>query len=188
MYLSFLVIELVCISLGAGASFIFDSFFLLSPIHHKIKTFELKMLRRLSLMSIIGGAGALFFYIASLALEFDVTSDIRISVTFSKIIILMLALLTAVALRKIHLSALVRHQEGYGHLSEHLISHPDPFVSTAAFSTVSWMLVIFLTALEYRQADSAFHFGFLAISITYIVLGFFATKAALFIKKRLIRG
>ncbi len=185
MNLALTAFELTCISLGAGAAFLFDSFFFLSAHHHKIKIVELRILKRLSLMSIIGSAGALCFYMTLLALEFESGADIRISVHVSKIIILGFAFLTALALRRIHLTALMRHQSQYSHLSEHMLAHPDPFVGTAAYSTVSWMFIIFITAIEYRDAMSSFNFGFLSILLAYIILGFVAAKVAIFLKKRL---
>lgn len=186
MTFAFTVIELVCISLGAGAAFIFDSFFIMSKRFHKIKPFEAALLRRLSLFSIAGSSLALFLYMIVLALQFEIASDMRISLSLAKIIFLSLALLTGLALRKIHLNNLLRHQLNYGHLSEHMIAHPNPLIATAAYSTVSWMAVIFLTAIEYRQADIVFQFGFLHIIIFYIICGFLASKAAVFIKKNLV--
>lgn len=185
MDLTYITLELVCVSLGAGSAFILDSFFILSHRGHKIRQFEFKLLRRLSLLSITSSFGAIIFYLITLSNQFLTSTDMRISIFTSKIIILCVTLLAGIAIRKIHLKALMRHQEKYSHLSESMMLHPDPLVSTAAYSSLSWMFVIFLTALEYKQGATSFHFGFVSIILSYIVLGILASKVAIFVKRRM---
>ena len=184
MNLTYITLELVCISLGAGAAFMFDSFFILSSRYHKIKPLELRILRRLSLLSITSSFGAIIFYGTTIAEQFQGSSDLRISIITSKMIFLAVTLVAGIAMRKVHLKALVRHQGQYAHLSESMSIHPDPLISTASYSTISWMAVIFLTALEFRQVDTFFNFGFISIMTTYIVFGIIFSKFAVYLKKK----
>jgi hypothetical protein len=143
-------------------------------------------LRRLSLFSVVSAVIALFSYLIYLGLQFETASDVRIGFLLAKIVLMALALLTGLSLRRLHLRALLRHQNTYGHLSDSMVAHTDTLVATAAYSTVAWMAVIVLTAIEYRQAQDAFRFGFLHIIIAYILVGYCASKAAIFLKRNLV--
>ncbi len=177
--------QLVCISLAAGSSFIFDSFFLLSLKDHKLKLYEKQALFRISLMTVTASIIALGTYITLLITHLDAPSDLEIGFSSAKIIILGIALLCALTLRRIHLPTLVRYQENYFHLSENMVYHQDSLAGTAAFSTVSWLTVIFLTSIEYKGLTMS-DFSFLKIIVTYLTLAMITSHIFVFIKNRIL--
>jgi hypothetical protein len=180
------VVELVSVSVGAGAALIFDFFFLLSLRDHKVRQYEIKSLQRLSLCCIVGAMLALFSYIILLAMFIESSTTLELGFSLTKILILTIALLTALTLRKIHLPTLARYQSSYLHLSDSMVHHQDSLVATAAFSSVSWLAIILLTTLEARGVDIPFLNNGLAVMLVYIVIGYAASKAAVHIKKKII--
>ena len=178
-------IELVCISLAAGSAFIFDSFFLLSLKDHKLKVYEKEALFRISLMTVTASVLALGIYIAILVTKLDSPTDIYIEFSSAKLIILMIALLSALTLRVIHLPTLVRYQENYFHLSEKMVIHQDSLAGTSAFSSVSWLFVIFLTSIEYKELDIS-HFSFIKIIVTFLAVAMVTSHIFVFLKNKIL--
>lgn len=180
----FISIEQVAIAIGAGSAFIFSSFFILSLKDHVIKPHEYAMLKSLSLFSVISASIGIVSFIINSALYLESSPDFRISLISAKLIIFALALVAEVTLRKIHMPNLMRHQKDYFHLSDTMSHHPDPLISTAVFSLVSWIYIIFLSALEFRGIASEFSYGFLEISLSYIVCTYVLSKFAIVYKDK----
>lgn len=185
MNLTFLTIQFVCISVGAGAAFLFDSFFFVSKHTHKVRAPELKTLRRLSLMSLVGSIGALSFYFIGISQESELVVLNHIDVYAVKTLFLALAFLTSLALRRIHLVSLVRYQKEYDHLSDTMLHHPSALVGTCTYSTISWMFVLFLTAFE-AQHNNILSVNILNLVLLYVALSFILSKLLVYIKKHFI--
>jgi len=186
MDLTLSTLELVCISLGAGSAFIFDSFFMLSLKDHKLRKIEVKMLYRISLLGVTSAILALCFYIALVITELQASTDLSIGFATAKLIIFGVALSAGLALRSIHLPALVRHQTDYLHLSERMVEHQNPLIATAAHSTVAWIFVVFLTAVDSRGLVSTLNVTFIPIILTYIAIAYLASHVAVFVKNRIL--
>ena len=191
MDLLFLILQLVGISLGAGAAFIFDCFFIISLKNHRISVREEKILSRLSLLSIIASTVAIFSYIIVLSFQFEENSISATGIGFAtaKLLIFSFALLCGITLRKIHLPALLRHQQTYFHLSESMLLHQDSLISTAIYSTVSWLAVLTLTAIEQKQAIysvSLTQYNFLHIIVIYIAVAITCNYVGLLIKNKVL--
>ncbi len=182
MDLLFTSFELVCLSLGAGSAFIFDSFFALSLKNHKIREYEERMLQRINLFTVVSSSVALISYIMILAFRLEAGLVNTLDIAFAKIFLLAIAFATGMTLRKIHLPALLRHQREYFHLSSKFMLHQDSLVSTAVFSSVSWMMLILLTVLENFKAAEGFDFSILILAIIYIICAIICSKIAIFFK------
>jgi len=183
------ILEIVCVVLGASASFIFDCFFMVSVKKHRITPYEEKTLSRLNLMAVICSFTALFVYILSVSYFFEsdtlgavANSQAYLSFITAKIAILALAFVCGLTLRKIHLPTLLRYQRQYFHLSEHMVEHQYSLVSTAMYSSAAWLMILALTAVEQNQDVTSLHVGFLAIFGTYIVAGYVFSRAGWVIK------
>jgi hypothetical protein len=186
MDISLTVLELVCISIGAGGALIFDFFFLLSLRDHKVRQYEIKSLKRLNLYSLVCISLSLVTYMTMVALYVERSTDLEIGFSLSKILIMAVAFLSALTLRKIHLPTLERYQNNYLHLSQNMVVHQDSLVATAAFSSVSWLSIILLTTLENRQVDIPFFENGLTIILTFIAVSYVASKVAVYLKKKII--
>ena len=70
-------------------------------------------------------------------------------ITFSFITVLftMAALVCSITLRKIHIPALLRHQNQHAHLSDHHLYHGEEIVLISTISTVSWVTVLIIYAV-----------------------------------------
>jgi hypothetical protein len=180
----FYAIELVCIAVGAGSAFIFDSFFTLSLKHHKIQLHEEKMLSQISLFAVISSAIGLMVYTLLLATKLEMGIIQTLDIALLKIILFSIALLTSLTLRKIHLPQLLRYQKQYFHLSLHFGRHQDSLVSTAVYSTVSWMSIIILTVIEeYKQIQFS-SASILSIAILYICVSMLLSQTAIWFKNK----
>lgn len=178
--------ELVCLALGASSALIFDAFFMLSLKDHKLLKLEIRMLRRISLLGVIAAFLSLCFYIGVLITDIQTSTDIRIGFSTAKLLILGIAFLAGLTERRIHLPALIRHQRDYFHLSEKMIEHQDPFIATAALSTVSWLAVIFLSVIEARGLVDNYNATFLGIAVTYLLVAYILSRLAVFLKNRVL--
>lgn len=179
----FLSLEQVCIALGAGSAFIFSSFFILSVKDHIVKPHEYIMLKSLSLFSLISACIGIVTFVINSAIYLESAADFRIGLISAKLIIFSLALVSEMTLRKIHLPNLMRHQKTYFHLSDTMVHHPDPLIATASFSMVSWIFIIFLSTLEFRQMTQYIHLSFLEIILAYIVSAYILSKLAVAFKE-----
>lgn len=179
----FLSLEQVCIALGAGSAFIFSSFFILSVKDHIVKPHEYIMLKSLSLFSLISACIGIVTFVINSAIYLESAADFRIGLISAKLIIFSLALVSEMTLRKIHLPNLMRHQKTYFHLSDTMVHHPDPLIATASFSMVSWIFIIFLSTLEFRQMTQYVHLSFLEIILAYIVSAYILSKLAVAFKE-----
>lgn len=184
MDLVFQSLEEVSIALGAGSAFIFCFFFILSFKDHKIKPYEYGVLRRLSNISTISVAFATVAFIVNTSLRIEAEQDLAVSTISAKLIILAFLFIAEITLRKIHLPTLMRHQQAYFHLSDTMIHHPDPLVTTASFTIVSWCFVIALTSLDFKGMVSLQHPGFVKVALAYILLCFIVSKIALYFKAK----
>ena len=201
MDLFFLSLEQVSIAIGAGASFIFCSFFVLSFKNHIVKPFEYTTLKRLSLYATVSAGLALVAFIIQTAFFFESNIDITntdVSLILFQIILLAVALIGEMTIRKIHLPTLMRHQQTYFHLSDSMVDHQDPLIATVSFSIVSWLFIIFFAGLQFRGflgSDSfiqpiapteQFSFNFSLFLLIYIMIGYSLGKLAIWAKEKLI--
>lgn len=184
MDLLFLSFEQVSIAIGAGSSFIFASFFILSLKNHIIKPHEYKMLKSLSFFSLVSACLGLASFIINTSLYLETAQDFRIGLVSAKLIIFSLALLAEMTLRKIHLPTLMRHQKSYFHLSNTMLYHQDPLVATATFSLISWLYIIFLSTLEFRGLSNEIPVNFLEVIISYILISYILSKLAIYFKEK----
>ncbi len=187
MELLFDTMQLVCIALGAGAAFIFDSFFILSLKHHLLRPYETSALKRISLFSIVASVIGLMAYIFGLAFAFEEAADFPLAFISAKTVFFCLAFITALTLRRIHLGTLLRYQKSYAHLSESMIIHHDALISTAAYSTLSWLALILMTAFETGSLPSSSPLSFPEMMILFICIGLFVSHISIYAKKRMIR-
>ena len=180
----FLSLEQVCIALGAGSAFIFSSFFILSVKDHIVKPHEYAMLKSLSLFSLVSACIGIVTFVINSAIYLESAVDFRIGLISAKLIIFSLALVSEMTLRKIHLPNLMRNQKTYFHLSDTMVHHPDPLIATASFSMVSWIFIIFLSTLEFRQMTQYIHLSFVEIILAYIVSAFILSKLVIAFKEQ----
>lgn len=180
----FLSLEQVCIALGAGSAFIFSSFFILSVKDHMVKPHEYAMLKSLSLFSLVSASIGIVCFLINTALHLESAVDFRIGLISAKLIIFSLALVSEMTLRKIHLPNLMRHQKTYFHLSNTMVHHPDPLIATSAFSMISWLFIIFLSTLEFRQISQYTNLNFIEVILAYIVSAFILSKIAIAFKEK----
>lgn len=183
----FLTLEQVCIALGAGSAFIFSSFFILSVKDHIVEHHEYRMLKSLSLFSVISASIGIACFIINTAIYLESSADFRIGLISAKLIIFSLALISEMALRKIHLPNLMRHQKSYFHLSNSMVHHPDPLIATAAFSLISWVFIIFISTIEFRDLAPRISLSFVEIILAYIVTSYLLGKIAILYKERTLR-
>lgn len=184
MNVLFYAIELTCIAVGAGSAFIFDSFFTLSLKHHKIQVHEEKMLSQISLFAVISSAIGILVYTLLLASKLEQGLIQVLDIAFLKIILFSIALVTSLTLRKIHLPQLLRYQKQYFHLSLHFGKHQDALVSTAVYSTVSWIGVIVLTVIEEYKQVSLSSASIVSIAILYICVSMLLSQTAIWFKNK----
>lgn len=180
----FLSLEQVSIALGAGSAFIFSSFFILSVKNHVIKPHEYAMLKSLSFFSLVSAGIGLVTFIINTSLYLESATDFPIGLVSAKLIIFSLALLAEMTLRKIHLPTLMRHQKAYFHLSNTMLYHQDPLVATATFGLVSWMFIIFLSTLQFRQLAGQAPVNFVGVMAAYILVAYALSKAAIYFKEK----
>ncbi len=184
MELILIALEQASIALGAGSAFIFSAFFILSIKDHIIKPHEYVMLKSLSLFALISASIGITTFLLNTAIQLESAPDFRIGLISAKLIIFSLAVISEITLRKIHLPNLMRHQKSYMHLSDSMVHHPDPLITTAVFSLISWIFIIFLSTLEFRQISQYVSFSFIEIILAYIVSTFVLSKIAIVFKKR----
>lgn len=184
MDLLLISLEFVCISLGAGSAFIFDTFFMLSLKRHQIRVYEEKMLQRINLFTVLGSAIALITYIFIISLKLESGSVDALDISFAKIFLLAITFMTGVTLRKIHLPTLLRNQRQYFHLSEKFMFHQDSLVSTAVFSTTAWLMLILLTVFENFQQPQVFDFSIFSLATIYVISALICSKIAVFVKNQ----
>ena len=140
-------VQLVSIALGAGAAFIIDLFFISSLSHSKLRPKEVLMVRRLSLLSITAACVALFIQTFILFSIQATIPDNFLSFSFITILFTIAALVCSITLRKVHIPALLRHQNNHAHLSDHHLHHGEEIVLVSTISTVSWVTVLIIYAI-----------------------------------------
>lgn len=140
-------VQLVSIALGAAGAFIIDLFFISSLSHSKLRSKEILMVKRLSLLSIVSACSALFIQTLILFSIKAALPDNFISFSFITILFTMAALICSITLRKIHIPALLRHQNDHTHLSDHHLHHGEEIVLVSTISTVSWITVLVIYAI-----------------------------------------
>jgi hypothetical protein len=140
-------VQLVSIALGAGAAFIIDLFFISSLSHSKLRPKEVFMVKRLSLLSITAACVALFIQTFILFSIQATIPDNFLSFSFITILFTIAALICSITLRKIHIPALLRHQNNHAHLSDHHLHHGEEIVLVSTISTVSWVTVLVIYAI-----------------------------------------
>jgi hypothetical protein len=140
-------IQLVSIALGAGAAFIIDLFFISSLSHSKLRPKEVLMVRQLSLLSIVSACLALFIQTMILFSIKATIPDNFITFSFVTILFTITALVCSITLRRIHIPALLRHQNQHAHLSDHHLHHGEEIVLISTISTVSWVTVLIIYAI-----------------------------------------
>lgn len=195
MIILFNVLELVCISLGAGAAFIFDCFFFLSHKKHKVVPFEYKALQRINLMSTVACGIAILAFALEVALAIENPAnimgnsilDVSLNISLAKIILLIIALLAGLTMRRIHLPALRRHQNDHAHLSDSMIEHNKSLVSTSVYSTISWVYIIILTAIQPTNnilSGLNNENAFIIIAVSYIIICYALEHAIFHLKNK----
>jgi hypothetical protein len=184
MELLFLSFEQVCIALGAGSAFIFSCFFILSLKDHVIKPHEYKMLKSLSLLSLVSACIGLISFIINTSIYLESAVDFDMALVSAKLIIFSFALLSEMTLRKIHLPTLMRHQKSYFHLSNTMIYHQDPLIATSVFGLVSWSYIIFLSTLQFRQLSDYISPTFIEVLISYIAVSYLLGKLTIYFKEK----
>jgi hypothetical protein len=140
-------LQLVAISLGAAGALIIDLFFISSLSHSKLRPKEILMVRRLSLLSIVSACFAIFIQSIILFSIQNSILDNFISFSFITIVFTIAALICSITLRKIHIPALLRHQNDHVHLSNHHLHHGEEIVLISTISTVSWIIVLVIYAI-----------------------------------------
>jgi hypothetical protein len=140
-------IQLVSIALGAGSAFIIDLFFIASLSHSKLRPKEVLMVKRLSLLSITAACLALLIQTFILFSIQATIPDNFLSFSFITILFTIAALICSITLRKIHIPALLRHQNNHAHLSDHHLHHGEEIVLVSTISTVSWVTVLVIYAI-----------------------------------------
>lgn len=193
-------IQIVCIALGAAGAFIFDSFFLLSRRQHKVTSTEYSMLQRINLLSLVACSVAMLFFVFEIASYISNAGNNPASMSVAnldlnslsmKFLLFIIAFMTALTIRKIHLPALRRHQGSYAHLSESFVEHQRSLISTAVYSTVSWMSIIFLSSLETVDGGSILEnfssYNFITLLILYILICYVAEYILFNFKQKFIR-
>ena len=166
-------VQLVSIALGAASAFIIDMFFIASLSHSKLRPKEILMVRRMSLLSIVSAFFALFFQTLILFSIQATIPDNFITFSFVTIIFTMAALVCSITLRRVHIPALLRHQNDHAHLSDHHLHHGEEIVLVSTISTVSWVTVLIIYAVAQIGAYSSpypFIIGYIIFVLVMSVL------------------
>lgn len=166
-------VQLVAIALGAAAAFIIDMFFIASVSHSKLRPKEILMVSRLSLLSIVSACFALFIQSVILFSINNTIPDNFISFSFITITFTIAALVCSITLRKIHIPALLRHQNNHAHLSDHHLHHGEEIVLVSTISTISWIIVLIIYAIAQIGAYSSpypFIIGYIIFVVVMSVL------------------
>lgn len=140
-------VQLVSVALGAAGAFIIDMFFIASLSHSRLRPKEVLMVRRLSLLSISAAIIALFIQTLILFSIEATIPDNFLTFSFVTIIFTIAALVCGITLRKVHIPALLRHQNDHAHLSDHHLHHGEEIVLVSTISTVSWVSVLIVYAV-----------------------------------------
>jgi len=159
---------MVAIAIGAGASFIFDFFFVSTLKDHKLTGFEVVALKQLNLIQLFTILWILVVEITFISLELMYsTVQLVPGMLIAKVLIALVVLFCVLLIKQVHYPALLRHQRQYHHLSNSFLMHSDGLIGTCAISIISWFFIILITAGEVNAyvAD----FGFTNTIITYAV-------------------
>lgn len=188
-WLSFLfTINLAGLSLGAGAAFMVDVFFLLSIKDRKITHMEYFSINRLG---IIVNAGFFLTLITEVLMYTAFPSDVFTegdTLFISKLFILVVLFFTTLSFWKFHLPMLKRYQHDHLHLSDSFRHHSDGLTKTAAVSTVSWIFLIVLTSLSIRNPDLIkVQYNAVGIIASYIILAFISAKVLTHLRDRMLK-
>lgn len=152
-------VQLVSVALGASAAFIIDLFFITSLSHSKLRPKEVLMVRRLNLLSIVSAGFAIFIQTLILFSISATIPDNFLQFSFLTIILTIAALICSITLRKVHIPALLRHQNQHAHLSDHHLHHGEEIVLVSTISTVSWFSVLIVYAVaQHGQYSSPYPF------------------------------
>lgn len=199
MQILFSTLELVSISLGAGAAMIFDTFFILSLKNHTITASESISLYRINLMAMIATTTAIVALNIKQALILENLSSVVDYQSFGdenytvKMFLYTTIFIITLTIRRYHLKTLLRHQHSHSHLSNSFKLHQDSLISAVSFTSLGWIMIIFLMSLEQRyfiyEIDSGYHFTnsiTLLFVISYILMGYIFAKINVYLKTRLL--
>ncbi|MEI6042658.1 MAG: hypothetical protein WCQ00_03795 [bacterium] len=175
-------VQLVSIALGAAAAFIIDMFFIASLNHSKLRPKEVLMVRRLSLLSISAAIIALFIQTLILFIIPATIPDQFLTFSFVTILFTIAALVCSMTLRRVHIPALIRHQNQHAHLSEHHMYHGEEIVLVSTISTVSWLTVIVIYAVA-QIGEYSSPYPFIIGYIIFVVIMSWLTRV---IKRHLL--
>ena len=175
-------IQLVCIALGAAGAFIIDLFFMSSLSHSKLRPKEFFMVRRLNLLSIVSAIFALFLQTLILFSIPATIPDNFLTFSFITILFTIAAMVCSITLRKVHIPALLRHQEKYAHLSDHHLYHGEEIVLISTISTVSWITVLII----YGVAQEGNYYSPYPFLIGYIIFVLVMSVLTRLIKRHLL--
>ena len=175
-------VQLVSIALGASGAFIIDLFFISSLSHSKLRTKEVLMVKNLNLLSITAACFALFFQTFILFTISGTIPDRFLSFSFVTILFTIVALVCSITLRKVHIPALLRHQNNHAHLSDHHLHHGEEIVLVSTISTVSWVTVLIIYAIA-QIGDYSSPYPFI---IGYIIFVVFMSVLTRLIKRHLL--
>lgn len=185
--LTLFAIYMLAIAFGAGASFIFDFFFISSLKNHKLSSFEQKILRHLNSLQFILIIWIMVVEIVYLAIGMQYFSFSEIAgMAIAKLVIEVVALFCIMFLRKVHLPALIRHQVHYHHLSESFLEHSNTLIGTAAISLSSWSFILLITSGEINALVE--DFGFLPTLFSYAIITFIFTLLVISMKNAFLKG
>lgn len=166
-------IQLVAVSLGAAGAFIIDLFFMASLSHSRLRPHEVKIVRKLNLLSLVSAILAISLQAVVLFMIPTTIPNQFISFSFLTILFTIAAFICSVTLRKIHIPALIRHQNQHAHLSDHHLHHGEEVVFISTISTVSWLTVLIIYAVaqagEYTS-PYPFIIGYIVFVVIFSVL------------------
>lgn len=176
---------LIAISIGAGAAFINDLFFIISLKHHVLKRHEIVILKQLNNIQVFLIVWILLSEIVFLSFQIQNFSlDSFIGATIAKLFIEVTVLFCALLIRQMHLPALIRHQHTYGHLSDSFIEHSNSLVGTCVTSMVSWGFIVLITSAAFNMKVS--DFGFSTTIIAYIITCLVASWFFMLLKNKVL--
>lgn len=198
MQILFSTLELVGISLGAGSAMVFDTFFIMSLRNHTIKASESISLYRINLMAIIATTTAIIALNIRQALILENLSEsnyqnLRDENYVVKMFLYSIIFIITLTIRKYHLKTLLRHQHSHAHLSHSFKLHQDSLISAVSFTTVGWIMIIFLMSLEQKyfiyEIENVYSFTSsmtLLFIVSYILIGYIFSKINVYLKTRLL--
>lgn len=179
-------IHFSALSLGAGAAFLIDLFFVTSAKTRILSARDVRMIFRLNFAVLISAVIALVTDVSLISFQVMEASSTSFSYWLLKLFLLSIAFLSALSLRKIHLPTLLRHQRHNAHLSDSFIYHSDSLINTTIVSTVTWISVILATTYEYLYNAGPTPSS-LSFIILYCIAIFFSIKFFSYLKEKITK-